>query len=125
MLERLTPHEFITKIADLLPDTDTSSKIRKSLSVPYSYRIDTVKTILGNGSKIMTQDTVPFSIWCAAHNLDHFENALWKAVSILGDRDTIGAIVGGICILSSKPEAIPVHWMNSVENFETSIFRTQ
>ena len=66
MLERLTPHEFITKIADLLPDTDTSSKIRKSLSVPYSYRIDTVKTILGNGSKIMTQDTVPFSIWCAS-----------------------------------------------------------
>jgi ADP-ribosylglycohydrolase len=122
-LETFTPQEFITKIADLLPDTDTSSKIRKGLSVPYSYRIDTVETILGNGRKIMTQDTVPFSIWCAAHNLDHFENALWKAVSILGDRDTIGAIVGSITILSSKPERIPANWLNSVENFETSVFR--
>lgn len=124
-LERLTPQEFITKIVDLLPDTDTRSKIRKGLSVPYSYRIDTVKTILGNGSKIMTQDTVPFAIWCAAHNLSHFENALWKAVSILGDRDTIGAIVGSITILSSDPKGIPAIWVNSVENFETSVFRNQ
>lgn len=123
-LEELSPHEFITKIVDFLPDTDTRSKIKKGLSVPYSYRIDTVETILGNGSRIMTQDTVPFAIWCAAHNLDHFENALWKAVSILGDRDTIGAIVGSITLLSSKSEAIPVNWINSVENFETSVFRT-
>ncbi|WMX12457.1 ADP-ribosylglycohydrolase family protein [Aureispira sp. CCB-E] len=118
----LNPHEFINQILAHLPDTDTRSKIKKSLSVPYSYHIDTVKTILGNGSKIMTQDTVPFTIWCAAHNLEHFENALWKAVSILGDRDTIGAIVGSITILSSKEENIPKKWVCAVEDFETSIF---
>lgn len=121
----LEPNEFINSIVELLPDTDTRSKIKKGLSVPYSYRIDTVEAILGNGRKIMTQDTVPFAIWCAAHNLTDFENALWKAVSILGDRDTIGAIVGSITILSSKPEQVPNFWRDSVENFETSIFRNK
>ncbi len=121
----ITPHDFIHKILTELPTSDTKSKIQKSLAVPYSYRIDTVKTILGNGSKILAQDTVPFSIWCAAHNLASFENALWKAVSILGDRDTICAIVGGITIMSSKKNTIPKLWLKSIEDFELSPFRTK
>ena len=32
-------------VVELLPDTDTKSKIKKSTSVPYSYNIETVKTI--------------------------------------------------------------------------------
>lgn len=121
--ETISPKDYIKRVIHELEDTDTKSKINKSLSVPYSYRIDTVTTILGNGSKIMTQDTVPFSIWCAAHNLNNFENALWKAVSILGDRDTICAIVGGITIMSSAKNKIPKEWLNSVEKFEESSFR--
>ncbi len=121
----LSPEEFIEKIIEALPDTDTRSKIKKSLTVPYSYNIDSVKSILGNGTKIMVQDTVPFSIWCAAHNLDNFEESLWKAVSILGDRDTICAIVGGITIMSTEEQHIPKSWLQSVEDFEQSDFRTE
>lgn len=118
----ISPIEFIERIVKELPDTDTKSKIKKSLSVPYHYNIETVKTILGNGSKIMVQDTVPFSIWCSAFNLMDFEEAIWKAVSVLGDRDTICAIVGGIVIMSTNA-GIPKDWMESVENFELSEFR--
>ena len=123
--ETITPIEFINKIVAELPDTDTKSKINKSTSVPYSYNIETVKTILGNGTKIMVQDTVPFSIWCAAHNLGNFEEAIWKAVSILGDRDTICAIVGGITIMTTDEDRVPKEWVDSVEDFETSEFRTK
>ena len=70
----------------------------------------------------MVQDTVPFSIWCSANNLMNFEEALWKAVSILGDRDTICAIVGGITIMSTDENRIPKKWLDSVEKFETSEF---
>lgn len=77
---------------------------------------------MGNGSKIMVQDTVPFSIWCAAHNLNNFEEAIWKAISILGDRDTICAIVGGITIMSTDERKVPKDWLNLVEDFETSEF---
>jgi ADP-ribosylglycohydrolase len=120
--DRISPNEFINKVIAELPDTDTRSKIKKSTTIPYSYNIETIKSILGNGSNIIVQDTVPFSIWCAAHNLHNFEAALWKAVSILGDRDTICAIVGGITIMSSNDEYVPIEWTKAVENFETSEF---
>lgn len=122
---KITPNDFINRILNELPDTDTKSKINKSLSIPYSYHIDTLKTILGNGMKMIAQDTVPFSVWCAAHNLNNFENALWKAVSALGDRDTICAIVGGIVIMSSDENNIPKNWIQSVEKFNESIFRNK
>ena len=121
----LQPIEFIEKILAELPDSDTKSKISKSKSVSYNYQIDTVKSILGNGTNMTAQDTVPFAIWCTAYNLENFEEALWKAVSILGDRDTICAMVGGMTIMSTRTENIPNNWITAVENFETSIFRTK
>lgn len=121
----LAPLEFIEKVWVELPDSDTKAKINKSIRLPYSYNIDTISSVLGNGTKIMAQDTVPFAIWCAAHNLFSFKEALWKAVSILGDRDTICAIVGGITIMSSTEPSVPQEWGRAVEDFETSNFRTK
>ena len=118
-------NEFIQLILAHLPECDTTSKINKSLSVPKSYNIESVKSILGDGSRILAQDTVPVSLWCAAHYMASYEEALWKAVSILGDRDTIGAIVGGIVIMSAGKETVPQHWINSVEKYDLSKFRTQ
>jgi len=120
--ENISANDFINRIVKELPDSDTKSKINKSTTIPYTYNIETVKSILGNGSKVMAQDTVPFSIWCAANNLMNFEEAIWKAVSVLGDRDTICAIVGGITIMSTAEDRIPRHWVESVEDFETSEF---
>ena len=118
----LQPNDFIQQVVKHLPDTDTKSKIAKSMTVPYSYHTETLKSILGNGSKIMAQDTVPFSLWCAAHHLTDFEAASWKAISILGDRDTICAIVGGITVMSSAQDRVPKYWLDKVENFEESVF---
>ncbi len=121
----LTPIEFIDKILNELPDSDTKYQIAKAKNIPYHYHIETIKGMLGNGINMTSQDTVPFSIWCAAYNLNNFEEALWKAVSILGDRDTICAMVGGMVIMSSETEKIPKNWLELVENFEKSIFRTK
>lgn len=120
--ETFTPKEFLRLIIEELPDSDTKSKLNKSLSIPYSYNIETVKSILGNGIKMLSQDTVPFALWCASYNLNNFEDSIWKAVSILGDRDTICAIVGGITIMSSYENNIPIKWRKLVEKFELSEF---
>ncbi|MFD1604450.1 ADP-ribosylglycohydrolase family protein [Flavobacterium artemisiae] len=119
----LTPADFIDKILNELPDSDTKAKISKSKSVPYNYNIETVKSILGNGINMTAQDTVPFALWCTSYNLQNFEEGLWKAVSILGDRDTICAMVGGMSIMSSDGLNIPYSWADSVESFDKSIFR--
>lgn len=123
--EYLNPVEFLERIVSSLPDSTTKSKLFRSLSVPYDYHIETVKKILGNGTEMTSQDTVPFVLWCAAHNLQNFEEALWKAVSILGDRDTICAMVGGITIMSSDESRIPNEWKNSVEKIKESLFYIQ
>jgi len=116
------PEEFIEEIVQALPDTDTRAKLTKSLSIPRGYHIDTVRTVLGNGEKMTAQDTVPFAVWCAAHHLDSLEEALWTAVSVLGDRDTICAMVGGIVVMAAGLETAPQSWLDSVEDVEVSEF---
>ncbi len=74
---------------------------------------------LGNGSRVISEDTVPFSVWCAARHLDNFEEALWSTVSGLGDRDTTCAIVGGLVALSAGPGAIPEAWLAAREALPT------
>src|SRR2546428_722961 len=65
---------------------------------------------LGNGTKVSAQDTVPFALWCAAHHLDDFVEAMWLTVSGLGDRDTTCAIVGGIVAGYTGSAGIPEDW---------------
>ncbi|MFK7748641.1 MAG: ADP-ribosylglycohydrolase family protein [Kordia sp.] len=118
----LEPNEFIKKVVAQLPDCDTTSKIKKSITVLPNYDIRTVVSILGNGVKMIAQDTVPISIWIAAHHQTDFQEAIWRAVSALGDRDTICAIVGAITIMNTKDENIPADWKNKVENWRNSEF---
>lgn len=70
---------------------------------------------LGSGQKVISEDTVPFSIWCAARHLDNYEEAMWATVSGFGDRDTTCAIVGGIVALSAGRESIPPAWLRARE----------
>lgn len=119
----MDPMDFIDKIVYELPESDTKSKLSKSKSVSYNFHIETVKSILGNGVNMTSQDTVPFAIWCTAYNLVNFQEALWKAISILGDRDTICAMVAGMTIMSADEHTIPEEWISSVEKVDESIFR--
>jgi ADP-ribosylglycohydrolase len=67
---------------------------------------------LGNGSKVLSQDTVPFSLWCALKHCGDFREAMWSTVSGLGDRDTTCAIVGGLVALQNPP---PTEWLRARE----------
>ena len=106
-----------------LEGSDTKSKIGKAIHIPKSYQIEMVTAILGSGTKLLAQDTVPFALWCTAHHLTNFEDALWTAVSGLGDRDTICAMVGSIVILYADEKTIPRDWREAVEEVEKSPFR--
>ncbi|HUQ56214.1 ADP-ribosylglycohydrolase family protein [Lentzea sp.] len=59
--------------------------------------------VLGNGSRVTAQDTVPFTLWVAAHHLDDYRAAITTCVEAGGDVDTTAAIVGGI-IATPPPE---------------------
>jgi ADP-ribosylglycohydrolase len=118
----IEPSVFIDKVLESVPDSETKSTLRKALQLPISYHINTVLAALGNGIKLMASDTVPFAIWCAAHHLKNYKEGIWKAISALGDRDTVCAIVGSILAVSCNRPIIPPEWISKTEDPEESIF---
>ena len=114
--------EIIEKVFYETPESDTKYAIRKALQIPKSSNIDFAISVLGNGSRIIAQDTVPLAIWSIAHYKDNYEEALWKTVSALGDRDTTCAIVGSAVALNTGIEGIPPHWLKSTESVEAQCF---
>ncbi|MBD5101950.1 MAG: hypothetical protein HDT27_04490 [Subdoligranulum sp.] len=111
---------FLRDVAEPLPESDTKSKILSAVSVPKDSGIDFVVSVLGNGMSLTAQDTVPLCLWCAAHFYTSMEEALWKTVSALGDRDTTCAIVGGMVSLFA--DELPEQWVRYMERPEDSAF---
>lgn len=118
----LTASDFFDFIVSHVPESDVKYKIKKAATLSRNYDIRTIVSILGNGVKLTAQDTVPFALWCAAHHTDDFEEAIWTAVSGLGDRDTIAAIVGSIVVLLAGENSIPKQWIAQTERIDSSPF---
>jgi len=71
--------------------------------------------VLGNGSRVTAQDTVPFVVWSAARHLCDWEEAMWNTVAALGDRDTTCAMVGGIVASYLGEGGVPADWIERRE----------
>ncbi len=104
------PQDFLRSILPFVPDSEVRSKLILARDLGEA-SVDSAVAVLGNGTLVSAQDTVPFTIWCAAQHLNDYEEALWLTVSGLGDRDTNCAIVGGIVALSAGIDSIPTTWL--------------
>ena len=78
--------------------------------VPFDTSLEPVIQALGNGSRIICQDTVPLCLWVAARHLDDDRSAVVAAIRARGDIDTNAAIVGGIVALATGAAGIPTGW---------------
>ena len=107
--------DFLGEVAAWLPQGPTRDGIEKAATLPLAYDVRTAVAALGNGSGVISSDTIPFALWCAARHIDDFEQALWTTVSGLGDRDTTCAIVGGIVALSVGHSGIPRSFVEARE----------
>jgi ADP-ribosylglycohydrolase len=115
--------EFLAEILKHIPESDVKAGIKTAQDLPPETSVAQAVRILGNGSAISAQDTVPFSLWCAARHLDNYAEALWFTLSGLGDRDTTCAIVGGIVAAYVGIEGIPQDWRNHREPLPTWAFQ--
>jgi ADP-ribosylglycohydrolase len=111
----IKPRQFLEEIHERTPASEVRLGIGKALDLTHDTPVEAVVEILGNGAKVSAQDTVSFCLWVAAHHLENYENALWRTVSGLGDRDTTCAIVGGIVAMSAAGNSIPKSWLESRE----------
>ena len=110
--------ELIEFVLAHTPKSETREGIEKAFGLDRELSVQTAASFLGSGYKVISQDTVPFSIWCAARHLDNFANAMWTTVAGLGDRDTTCAIVGGIVAMSAPENTIPKDWVAAREELK-------
>ena len=110
-----SPKTFLEKIASFTPPSIVQDKILLASSLSPGQPIWEIIKVLGNGSGISAQDTVPFATWCASQHLDSFPEALWLTASGHGDMDTNCAIVGGIVATYTGLEGIPTEWIRRRE----------
>lgn len=99
------------------PESELRRRLMLAASVTKDTSVHDAAKLLGKGEAVTAQDTVPFCVWMAAHNLHDFTSALGKTISVGGDCDTNAAIVGGIVALSAGRGSIPGDWLSAREKF--------
>jgi ADP-ribosylglycohydrolase len=104
-----------TAALDLPPDPVVRLFDYGSDTIPFDVTTVPVVELLGNGSRIICQDTVPFCLWVAARHLDDYQTAVVNTVRGGGDIDTNAAIVGGIVALAVGRGGIPADWLAARE----------
>jgi ADP-ribosylglycohydrolase len=113
--ESITRVEFLKQVLQHIPQSEVHEKIKQALKLPSSSTVTDAANLLGNGSNVSAQDTVPFALWCAGEKMTSFEAAIWTTASVGGDVDTTCAIVGGIVACNTGVEGIPQAWRESRE----------
>ena len=106
---------FIHAVLPYVPASEVASKLLRARDLAEDTSVYHVAAMLGSGSAISAQDTVPYALWCAGRALGDYEAALWLTASGLGDLDTTCAIVGGIVAAYAGRAAIPPEWLASRE----------
>ncbi len=101
---------FLDAIIERTPEGDVRGGLVRARDLPADTTASAAAHMLGAGSRVTCQDTVPFCLWVAAHNLRDWEEGFWQALTVYGDRDTDCAIVGGIVAASVGVEGIPARW---------------
>jgi ADP-ribosylglycohydrolase len=100
---------LLDAVLGVTPGGATRERIAEAARLPGDRAIDDVIARLGNGRRVLAQDTVPFALWCARHFMEDYAGALWTVVSRLGDCDTLAAIVGGLVALHPRA-VVPAEW---------------
>jgi ADP-ribosylglycohydrolase len=110
-----TRSEFLDLVLPFVPDSEVKAKVRRARDMRESACVQLAVALLGNGTGVSAQDTVPFALWCAGERLSDYEEAMWLTVSGLGDRDTTCAIAGGVVAVYAGHESIPAEWLTCRE----------
>jgi ADP-ribosylglycohydrolase len=103
------PRAILELVVARTPSGATRAGVQRSIAMLRDEPA-TVAAELGNGSRVLAADTVPFAIWCAVTHLADYAEALWACGSVGGDIDTTCAMVGGIVVGAVGLAGIPAGW---------------
>ena len=113
--DEVSGSSILEQVVALTPPGETRDGLRQACAIPFRLSPEAAAHHLGSGYRIVSPDTVPFALWCAARHLGDFEEAMWATVAGLGDRDTTCAIAGGVVALSAGRASSPPAWLEARE----------
>jgi diguanylate cyclase (GGDEF)-like protein len=99
--------EFLREILAHVPASRVRQAIQKVIDIPGDDLAGCLRYLAGDDFST-AQTAIPFALWCAAHHLDNYKEALWQTVAGMGMRDTTCAIVGGIVAVACGQ--VPADW---------------
>ncbi|MFG2133650.1 ADP-ribosylglycohydrolase family protein [Streptomyces sp. NPDC048751] len=108
--------DFLRQVASYIPQSDVRSRLLVAATFPERTSVRHAASVLGSGTLISAQDTVPFALWSAAGHLDDLSEALWQTVAGWGDRDTTCAIAGGAVAARTGTADFPAAWRQARED---------
>ncbi|MES9536342.1 MULTISPECIES: ADP-ribosylglycohydrolase family protein [unclassified Actinomadura] len=111
----LPPGVFVDRILEHVPQGKVRDGIKEARHLLTVSDPRTAAHFLGNGRTVAAHDTVPFTIWAAAHHLADYEQAIWTTATAGGDIDTTCAIVGGIIAAGLDLHDLPNAWRRVTE----------
>lgn len=114
-MEPSVPGGLIEAAIRYTPTGATRAGLERALALSLDALVTEAAALLGCGMQVTAQDTVPFTLWCAARHLDDYREAIWTTVTGRGDCDTTCAIVGGIVALAAGRASIPAEWLTARE----------
>ena len=107
-------HDRVDFVLARTPGSDVAVGIARAQELGASTHSEAVAA-LGNGSRVLCLDTVPYVLWCAANSMGSYDDAIWLTASGLGDIDTTCAIVGSIVAARLGVRSVPIPWRESIE----------
>lgn len=104
------PDGLFAEVLRHVPESQTRAGIEEASRLRRGTGPVVAAARLGSGARVLSQDTVPFCLWCACRAAGSFEEAFWTTVAGLGDRDTTCAIACGI--VAARPGVtVPAEWI--------------
>ncbi|MFD4900091.1 ADP-ribosylglycohydrolase family protein [Streptomyces sp. NPDC058411] len=97
-------------VAEHTPRGAVRDGVLRAARVPFATEPWKAADLLGNGSRIRADDTVPFALWTAARHPGDLETALWATAEGFGDVDTTCAITAGVVGAVTGVEGVPAEW---------------
>lgn len=107
--------QLFNAVLEFTPESHVRRGTLVASQTPGNVAVEAVARALGNGSLVTAPDTVPFTLWSAAHSLHDYPGAIKRTIVAGGDCDTNAAIVGGIVALSVGRDGIPLEWRQHKE----------
>ena len=107
--------DWLRQVRDRVPSGYVRDGIDEAIGLAGDTPTERASRALGNGAGVTAADTVPFCLWVASWFSHDFVESMWQTVSVLGDRDTTCAIVGGIVSLQVGRAGIPDEWCDARE----------